>query len=72
MQIAKRTLIILTATVAPMVEVLRADPKTRLEDYLSALALWWKEFESLPVDILFCENSGYDLKLLRDFCTKRF
>jgi hypothetical protein len=38
-----------------------------LNDYLRALILWWKEFESLPVDILFCENSGYDLKSLRDW-----
>jgi hypothetical protein len=63
----KRTLIILTATVKPMVNVVRASPEIRLNDYLTALILWWKEFESLPVDILFCENSVYDLKLLREW-----
>jgi hypothetical protein len=70
MEIIKRTLIILTATVAPMVEVVRANPETRLQDYLDALALWWKEFEPLPVDILFVENSGYNLKRLNDWLEK--
>ncbi|MDP1523616.1 MAG: hypothetical protein Q8M10_10695 [Methylotenera sp.] len=67
METTKRTLIILTATVSPMVDVVRANPEARLNDYLKALERWWQEFKSLPVDILFCENSGYDLKSLRDW-----
>lgn len=63
----KRTLILLTATVNPMVPVSRADPETRLIDYMNALSLWWEEFKSEPVDILFVENSGYNLKLLHNW-----
>jgi hypothetical protein len=63
----KKGLLLLTATINPMVEVARANPNVRLNDYLDALKLWWKELESLPVNILFCENSGYDIQIIKDW-----
>ena len=63
----KRTLLLLTATVNPMVSVTRADPEIRLTDYLNALTLWWDEFKLEPVDILFVENSGYSLQQMHDW-----
>jgi hypothetical protein len=67
MNTKNRNLILLTATVNPMIDVARANPKVRLNDYLSALKIWWGELETLPVDILFCENSGYDIKIIEDW-----
>jgi hypothetical protein len=63
----KRVLILLTATVAPMVPVSRAEPDVRLADYLNALQLWWTALKNETVDILFVENSAYDLKPLSDW-----
>jgi hypothetical protein len=66
----KRTLLMLNSTVTPMVDVARADPEVRLNDYISAVRQWWHAFESSPVDILFCENSGHDLTRLRALITQ--
>ena len=62
-----KSLLLLTATVNPMMDVARSNPQVRLNDYLNTLKIWWNEFESLPVDILFCENSGHDIQIIKDW-----
>jgi hypothetical protein len=67
MQARDRTLVILTATIAPMMAVKHANPDDRLNDYLLALSLWWADFQALPVDFLFFENSGHDTSKIIDW-----
>ena len=54
-----RLLLILTATIAPAVPVVRMDPQTRFHDYCNSLTCWWGAIRHLPVDIVWVENSGY-------------
>jgi hypothetical protein len=58
------TVLLLTATIdtGGTPKVVRSDPAVRLKDYESALRLW---LESGSVErVVFCENSGYDLRSL--------
>lgn len=45
----------------------RNDPKVRESDYLNSLRLW---LENTQFKMVFCENSGYDLKNIRNLCDK--
>lgn len=64
---ANRTLIILTATLQPMVAVSRSNIEQRTQDYIDSIKQWWDSFQHDAVDILICENSGYDLTQLNSF-----
>jgi hypothetical protein len=66
----QRTLIILTATLQPMVDVTRSKIAQRTQDYMGAIKRWWDCFQHDPVDILICENSGYDLTTLTAFTSQ--
>ena len=58
------TVLLLTATIntGGTPRVVRSDPRIRLRDYENALRLW---LQSGSVDhVVFCENSGYDLRSL--------
>jgi hypothetical protein len=57
--------LLLTATIDPGATpmVARADPLVRLRDYHHALEVWLKS--RAVSNIVFCENSGYDLNTLR-------
>jgi hypothetical protein len=57
----RATALLLTATVLPATPVVRADPQVRMADYLRALSQWWSLVRELPIDIVFVENSGYDI-----------
>lgn len=54
-------LIALTAAVTPKWRVTRSDPRLRAEDYKRALTFWLGHEDPRLRNILFIENSGYDL-----------
>ena len=62
--------LLLTATIHPrdMVYLHRSDPEIRLADYKQSLKLWLANPKT--PDIIFCENSGYDLSGLIAFCAE--
>jgi hypothetical protein len=64
----KTPVLLLTATIEVngMPWVQRADPAVRLADYRWAIGKWLKD-KSIS-RIVFCENSGYNLSSLIDFC----
>jgi hypothetical protein len=64
-----KLLLVLTATIDPgaMTFTVRTDPTMRMADYCNALKQWsnWRASSPWPVDIIFCENSGYPLDNLQ-------
>ena len=61
--------VLLTASIDPKgcIRLKRSDPKIREQDYLKSLKLW---LTKTKFKIVFCENSGYDLKNIRELCNK--
>ncbi len=59
--------VLLTASIDPKGCILlkRSDPKIREMDYINSLKLW---LSKTNFRIVFCENSGYDLKNIRKVC----
>lgn len=60
----RNMILLLTASIAPKQfknSVRRNDVKTRLEDYKKALKFWLHHKDERITEILFAENSGYDL-----------
>lgn len=64
----QRYLLVMTATIVPGagVKVERADPAVRLEDYKQALRFWLGYPHRAAERILLLENSGADLRALRE------
>jgi hypothetical protein len=62
--------LLMTACIKPSVTVhsavLRSDPKIRLNDYIIAFRYWLSYKEDEITHIIFVENSGYDLKELKE------
>ncbi|HOY70138.1 MAG TPA: hypothetical protein PL131_09600 [Methylotenera sp.] len=67
MNFQNKALLLLTATIMPMISVARSNPQVRINDYLESLKIWWSKLELMPVDILICENSGYDMHVVKDW-----
>lgn len=63
---------LLTATIDPgnIAMVARRDPRQRLDDYKKALQICWLS-NQLPIDVVFCENSNFDLADIRNLCARR-
>ena len=63
--------ILLTATIRPAgaTDVKRRDAAVRLNDYRESLARWIADPDAAA--IVFCENSGWDLSELEEFCAQR-
>jgi len=61
--------ILLTATIDPnnCIFTKRSDPKVREQDYLQSLELW---LINTNLKIVFCENSGYNLKNIISLASK--
>jgi len=62
-------LVVMTATIDPSTgpaRIARADPKVRLEDYLSAMRFWLTLGDRRLRNVLFLENSGYPLDEVQD------
>ncbi|GIZ10043.1 MULTISPECIES: hypothetical protein [Flavobacterium] len=60
----KNMILLLTASIAPKQfknSIERNDVKTRLEDYKKALKFWLHHKDANITEIIFAENSGYDL-----------
>jgi hypothetical protein len=60
----RNIILLLTASIAPKQfknSVKRNDVKTRLEDYKKALKFWLHHKDERITEIIFAENSGYDL-----------
>ncbi|MBC7888338.1 MAG: hypothetical protein H7Z13_10660 [Ferruginibacter sp.] len=61
--------LLITACIQPPVEnlkaVFRSDAQIRLNDYITALRFWLGYREEKITNIIFIENSGYDLKELK-------
>ncbi len=64
---AENFCVLLTATIRPNdgYKVLRNDVSIRERDYIDSIKLW---LSKTNFKIVFCENSGYDLKNIREVC----
>jgi hypothetical protein len=68
--------IVLTACIDPsknsneIIQVKRANPETRLQDYLQGLRFWLYHKDSRIKKIIFIDNSSYSLKELRQVAKK--
>lgn len=62
----RNIVVLLTACINPgdVINTARSDPIVRLEDYKKALKEWCLHSGDVP--IVFCDNSGYDLKELKE------
>lgn len=66
--------LVLTACIAPKAEIAqvlrRSDPAVRLNDYANALKFWLKHSDSRIGAIVFADNSGHPLDILREIAQK--
>jgi hypothetical protein len=68
---SRNIVVLLTATIDPRNTpmVVRRDPRQRLDDYMSALRKCWFS-KQLKVNLVFCENSNFDIADIRVLCAK--